>query len=87
MLADLDLARLGLLGDGDADGQNAVVEVGFEVLEIEAVAELDLASERTPVALTEVAPVGFLALPVPFGGDRQDIAFDGDVEAFGFDAG
>ena len=51
-VSDLDLARLGLFGDGDTDGEDAVVEVGLEVLEIESVAELDLAPEAAAVALT-----------------------------------
>ena len=46
-LSDLDLARLGLLRDRDAHGQYAVVQVSLEVLEIEPVAELNLAAEGT----------------------------------------
>jgi len=70
-VSDFDFAGFGLLGDGDADGEDAVAEVGFEVLQVESVAELDLASEGAPVALAEVGLVGFLALPVAFGGDRD----------------
>ena len=64
-MPDLDLARLGLLGDRDADRQHTVVQVGFERLQIEPVTELDLASEVAAVTLGEVRLVGG---PGVFGG-------------------
>src|SRR4051794_7310074 len=48
-LADVDLARLGLLRDRHPDREHAVVEVSLEVLEVEALAELDLTAERTAI--------------------------------------
>src|SRR3954452_22386988 len=53
-LAHRDLAWLGLFANGNSDRQHAIVQVGFEVVEVEAVAELDLPAERAAVALGEV---------------------------------
>jgi hypothetical protein len=79
-LPDGNPARLGLFGDRHPDREDPVVQVRFEVLEVEAVAELNLAAERTAVALAEVGLVAVLALPVPFGSNREHVAFHGDVE-------
>lgn len=54
-LAHCDLARLGLLGHRDADGEHTVVQVAaLQVFQVEPVAQLDLATERAAIALAEV---------------------------------
>src|SRR3954453_60643 len=44
-LADCHLSRLGLFAHGDSDREHAIVQVCFEVVQIEAIAELDLTAE------------------------------------------
>ena len=56
------------------------MEVGLEMLQIQAVSELDLATEASSVALAEVWLVVLLGLPVAFCSDGQHVALDSDVE-------
>ena len=46
-VGDLDLAGLGLLGDGDGQGEHTVLVAGAEVVTVEALAEEQLAAELT----------------------------------------
>ncbi len=46
-VGDLDLAGLGLLGDGDGQGQHTILVGGAEVVTVEALAEEQLAAELT----------------------------------------
>src|SRR3954471_8699878 len=62
-LADRHLSWLGLFADRDSDREHAIVQVCFEVVQIEPIAELDLPTERSAVPLGEVGLVIFLALP------------------------
>src|SRR3954452_16932195 len=85
-LTHRDLARLGLFANGNSDRQNAIVQVGFEVVQVETVAELDLPAERAAIALGEVRLIVLLPLPLTFGGDRQYVALDGDLQTVGLHA-
>src|SRR5689334_3597630 len=79
---DFDLAGLGLLGDGDNQAEYAVVVVGFDVVEVEVVAEDELAVERAADSFGgEHLPVAVAAYP--FGLDGEHVAFDVQVDAFG----
>ena len=46
-VGDLDLAGLGLLGDGDGQGEHAIFVGGAQVVSVEALSEEQLAAEFT----------------------------------------
>ena len=76
---DLDLARLRLLRDRHREAQHAGVVVGVDALEVEVVAEHQLAAEDT------AWPLAGQHLPVavagePLGPHGQDVALDVEVD-------
>src|SRR5690348_17227460 len=86
-LANLDLARLRLLGDRDPDLEDAVGVAGLDRVGVQGLRQPQPPGERAHRALAheELVVLGPLFLPLP--ADRQDPAVHGDLELAGVDAG
>jgi hypothetical protein len=86
-VGDLDLARLGLFGDGDGEGEHTVFVAGAEVVTVEALAEEQLAAE---VALGPFGDLDLIALgadPVARRPHGEQILLHGQLDEAGIDAG
>ena len=81
------LAGLGLLGDGDGDGQHAVLVAGVHLGGVEAVAEEQLAAEGAVDALIGDDVVALDGTPGALGADGEDVALVFEVDGGGIDAG
>ena len=76
---DLDLARLGLLGDGDLQGEDPYGVAGLDPVGVQVVAEHELSAEDPARSLSgqELGVAGPRGALCP---DRDDVAFDVDVD-------
>jgi hypothetical protein len=85
---DLDAARLRLFGDRDAQGQDAGLVVGLDVVGVEGVAEEELAREDAEGAFGDLhLDVVAAGQGPPFGLDGQDVALDVELDGVLRDAG
>src|SRR3954447_2735887 len=80
---DLDLARLGLLGDRDGQGEHPGLVVRLEPVGVERLTEHHLAGHRTLRSLLGQDLLALGGSPGPLGADGEDVAFDGDVDRVG----
>jgi hypothetical protein len=85
--ADRNLARLGLLGERDAQRQHTVAVVGLDAVDREAVAEDELPAEHTRGALRHHVGRALRVVAAPLGPHGQRVVFRRHVERLGVDAG
>ena len=86
-VGDLDLAGLGLLGDGDGEREHAVFVGGADVVTVQALAEEQLAAE---LALGPFRDLDLIALGADPGARRphgEEILLHGQLDEAGIDAG
>src|SRR4051812_14690205 len=84
---DLHLARLGLLGDRDDDGQHAVLVTGLHTLGVEALAEKQLPAEVALRSLRRHHLLVLARLPLALGAHREHVLLDRQVDRRRIDAG
>ena len=87
LTGDFNAAGLRTIRDGDGDGEHAVFVGGVDLLGVEAVTEKELAAEGALAAFARYDLVTLDGRPVPLGGDRHGVAFDGEVDRRRVDAG
>src|SRR5579859_7256309 len=86
-LADLHLARLGLLQNRDPDLEDAIVVGGLDGVGVQVLGQGQAAREGTERALADEELVALGVLFGPLDADRQDTAVHGDLDRLRVDAG
>jgi hypothetical protein len=84
---DLDLAGLGLLGEGKRQGEDALVVPGLDALAVDSVAQAELPGEPALGPLGDDDGVTLGGRPRPLGLHREHVALHGDIDGGGVDAG
>ena len=84
---DLDLAGLRLLGDGDGEGQDAVVVGGHDLVAVQALAEEQLPAEVSLGSLRHEDLIVLGPDPRPSRPNSEDVLLDGHLDEPGIDAG
>ena len=86
-MGDLDLAGLGLFGDGDGQGEHTIFVGGAEVVTVEALSEEQLAAELALGPFGDLDLIALSADPAPRRPHGEEILLHGQVDEAGIDAG